>query len=65
MGILAAIAGIIGGLCAIVGVLIATDVFTIGTVLENAGWQFWFMLSGILLLGSIAMLLGRRPGEAD
>ena len=59
MGIAAAVAGIVGGLCAILGILNAADIFTRDLGMLTIGWQFWLTLAAVLLLGSIAMLLGR------
>jgi hypothetical protein len=49
--------GAIAGLCAVMGIITATEVVpTFGAELT---WVFWFMLSAILLLVSIAFSLGR------
>lgn len=64
MGLIAAIVGGIGGLCAVMGILIAFDVATELDV-NNLGYMFWFVLSVILLLGSIAMAQGSGPGGGD
>ena len=50
------ISGILGGLCAVWGIITAT-----GVVSEYAGltWMFWMVLGAILLLASIALTLGR------
>jgi hypothetical protein len=62
MGIISAIVGGIGGLCAVMGILIAFDVYADLDV-NNLGWMFWFVLSAILLLGSVAIAQGRGgPG---
>ena len=58
MGTIAAIAGAIGGLCAAMGIVTAAEVID----LELGGqftWTFWFMLSAILILASIAFTVGR------
>ena len=54
------ILGILGGLCAVMGIITATEV-----VPEYAGltWMFWLVLSGILLLASIAFSVGGGGGE--
>ncbi|MBA7716922.1 hypothetical protein ES703_126007 [subsurface metagenome] len=59
MVVLAWIFGAIGGLCAVWGIVTATEV-----VSEYAGltWMFWMVLSGILLLASIAFTVGRGGG---
>ncbi len=56
MGMSAWILGILGGLCAVMGIITATE-----AVPEYAGltWLFWLVLSGILLLASIAFIVGR------
>lgn len=56
MGILAWTFGAIGALCAVMGIITATEV-----VSEYAGltWMFWFGLSGLLLIGCIAAAVGR------
>ena len=56
------ILGIFGGLCAVMGIITATEVIP-----EYAGltWIFWFVLSVILLLGSIAFSVGRTGGDYD
>ena len=55
MGMSAWISGILGGLCAVWGIITATEV-----VSEYAGltWEFWMVLGAILLLASIALNLG-------
>ena len=55
MVMVAWIFGAIGGLCAVMGIITATEV-----VPEYAGltWMFWLVLSGILLLASIAFSVG-------
>ncbi len=57
MGITAAIIGGIGGLCAVVGIITATEIIPLIT--PQFTWMFWFVLSAILLLASIALSLGR------
>ena len=59
MGMTAWIFGILGGLCAVLGILTATEVVT---ELAELTWMFWFVLSGILLLASIAFTVGRGNG---
>ena len=61
MGMLAWIAGGLGGLCAIVGIVTAVGVIPLlGAELT---WMFWFVLSAILLLISIAFAVGRAFSE--
>lgn len=64
MGILALILGILGGLCAVMGIIIATEAITL-TIGASAldGWTFWLMTSGILFLACIAAALSRREYE--
>ena len=57
MGLLAALAGGIGGLCAVMGIVTAAEV--IAPVGTEFTWMFWFVLSTILLLATIAFALGR------
>lgn len=56
MGMLAWIFGTLGGLCAVMGIIIV-----VGVIPEVAAltWMFWFALSAILLLMSIAFAVGR------
>jgi hypothetical protein len=58
MGVLAAIFGTLGGLCTVMGIVIATNV-----VPEVAGltWMFWFVLGAILFLITIAFNTTRAP----
>ena len=57
MGTIAAIAGGIGGLCAVLGIVTATEAVEI-PLGEQFTWMFWFMLSAILLLAAIAFSVG-------
>ena len=57
MGISAAIIGAIGGLSAVMGIITALEV--IPSVMPELTWMFWFVLSAILLLASIALAQGR------
>ena len=61
MGILAAILGGIGALCAVFGIILAVDVITID-LNANLSWDFWFFLAAILFLGSITVSVGSRGG---
>ena len=57
MAALAWVVGIIAGLCMVMGIVTATAVVPeLGTELT---WMFWFVLSAILFLASIAFILGR------
>lgn len=57
MVVFAWIAGIIAGLCMAMGIVTATE--AIQLVGAEFTWLFWFALSGILFLASIAFTLGR------
>jgi hypothetical protein len=57
MGTIAAIVGAIGGLCAVLGIITATELLE--PLGEQFTWLFWFSLSVILLLASIVFLGGR------
>ena len=60
MGALALILGLLGGLCAILGVVTITDLLPpFGAAFT---WEFWSTLAIILLLASIASALGRSGG---
>jgi hypothetical protein len=61
MGIFAAILGGIGGLSGILGIITALDVLEepIITKLGDGEYIFWFLVAAILLLGSIAISLGK------
>ena len=60
MGAIAAIVGAIGGLSAVMGIITAAEIVPLlGTQFT---WMFWFVLSAILLLASIALTLGRGGG---
>ena len=60
MGTAAAIIGGIGGLSAILGII---TIFEVMPPLDEAlTWMFWFVLSAILLLASIAINVGRGGG---
>ena len=59
MGIMSAIAGGIGGLCTVMGIITITEVVSPPPLGEQYTWTFWFALAAILLLASIALALGR------
>lgn len=61
MGLTAAIVGAIGGLCAVMGIITATEV--IDPIMRQFTWNFWMVLSAILLLAAIAFTLGRGSYE--
>jgi len=62
MGALAVIFGTLGGLCMVMGIVVATKV-----VPEVAGltWMFWFVLTALLFLVSIVFTLNRGAGAYD
>ncbi len=60
MGITAAILGGIGGLSAVMGIITALGVVDLSMLASELTWGFWFSLSAILLLSSIALALGRN-----
>lgn len=57
MGAMAAIIGALGGLGAVMGILTALE--AIPPITEQLTWAFWFQIAIILLLGAIAMAMGR------
>jgi len=61
MGVLALILGILGGLCAIMGIIIAAGV----ALLIPAGFTaiFWLGLAGILFVAAITCLVARGGYE--
>ena len=60
MGIIASILGGIGGLCAAIGIATALEVMP--DLGAQFTWMFWFVLSAILLLGTIAIAVARGGG---
>ena len=60
MGAMAAIVGVIGGFCAVIGIITAAEIVPLVSV--QFTWMFWLVLSGILLLASIAFIVGRDSG---
>ena len=64
MAMLAWILGILGGLCAVMGIIFATEAVTL-TVGASAvtDWTFWFGLTGVLLLACIAAAVGAKGYE--
>ncbi len=59
MGMLAWTFGILGGLCTVMGIITATAVIP---EFAELTWMFWMVLSGILLLASIAFTVGQGGG---
>ena len=64
MGIIAGILGGIGGLCAIMGILIGFDVAPELDV-NDLGYMFWFVLSAVLLLATIAITTSSGGGSGE
>jgi hypothetical protein len=58
MGALRGLLGIFGGLCAVMGIITATEV--IDPLATQLDWMFWFGLAGILFVATIALGVGRR-----
>jgi hypothetical protein len=58
MGALRVLLGIFGGLCAVMGIITATEV--IDPLATQLDWMFWFGLAGILFVATIALGMGRR-----
>jgi len=56
VGILVLTFGILGGLCAVMGIITATAVIP---EFAELTWMFWLVLSGVLLLASIACAVSR------
>ena len=57
MGLMAVILGILGTLCAAMGIVTAADV--IAPIMPQFTWTFWFSISGLLVLGAIAFSVSR------
>ena len=64
MGILAAILGGVGALCAVFGIILAIDVFTID-LNSNLSWNFWLIVSAVLFLASITVTLSNKGSMDD
>jgi len=61
MGILAAILGGVAGLLTVMGIVTALEV--IPAVMPQLDWMFWFVLSAVLFLASIASSIGRSSED--
>ena len=61
MGISAISLGIVGTLCAAMGIVTAATV--IPPVMPEFTWAFWLSLSGLFILGAIAFAVGRTYYE--
>lgn len=61
MKMLAFILGVLGGLCAVMGIIVATEAVSLtldATALTD--WKFWMILAGVLLLSCIATAVSSR-----
>lgn len=63
MGTLAWIAGILGALCMIMGVVTALAVVPQLAQIASLTGMFWLALAGVLLLISIALAIATREQE--
>ena len=61
MGISAWVFGILGGLCAVMGISTAAGVVPL--LGAEFTWMFWLVVSAILLLASIVFAVGRAGYE--
>jgi len=61
MGVSAWTFGFLGGLCMVMGIITATGVIPL--LGAEFTWMFWFVLSAILYLTTIAFAIGRGGGE--
>jgi hypothetical protein len=65
MGILGAILGGVGAICAALGIVTILEVTDTTIISDKLTWGFWFALAAILFLAAITSLLGRNPGGSD
>ena len=65
MGMTALIFGIIGGLCAAMGVITALEVVPFSLAPSVLTWPFWFGISALLLLICIAFAVSRIGGSYE
>jgi len=61
MGLLAWILGILGGLCAVAGIITAAEVVPV--FFRQFDGMFWLTLAAVLLLACIAAAIGRSAYE--
>ncbi len=61
MGMFGLVLGVLGGLCAVMGILTAIE--AVPLIATEFTWLYWFSLSGILFLATIASLLTRGSSE--
>lgn len=60
MATLALILGLIGGMCALMGIITAAEVVSLNVGISAlANWTFWLAVSGVLFLATIACASGR------
>ena len=62
------ISGILGGLCVVWGIITAVGILPEEAVVPKVAgstWIFWMVLSGILLIASIAFTVGRGGGSYE
>jgi hypothetical protein len=67
MGILTLVIGILGGLCGAMGIITSFEILE-EPIISKFGeieFFFWFMLAGILLLGSIALSVGYKGNQGE
>jgi hypothetical protein len=60
MKFMATITGILGAAAAILGILRAVEIPATPILNTNFTTEFWFWIAGLLLLGTIAMLVVRK-----
>jgi hypothetical protein len=65
MGLMGAILGGIGAVCAALGIVNILEVTDTPIISDKLTWGFWLALSAILFLAAITSLLGRSPGGSD
>ena len=65
MGLTALILGALGGIAAVLGVLEVLEVSSEPLISDKLNWIFWMYAAIILILGSIAFLLGRKQNYED
>jgi hypothetical protein len=63
MGLLGAILGGIGAICAALGIVSILEVTDTAIISDKLTWPFWFALAVVLFLAAIASLLGRGEGR--
>ncbi len=62
MGLLGAILGGIGAICAALGIVTILEVTDMTIISDKFTWEFWFALATVLFLAAIASLMGRGSG---